>query len=73
MYLANGTETTVKADAVQAVYYITVNKMISSDSASSITVVKSTTNADITVDLPKDVQQSGAPLDGNIRIKCINA
>jgi len=51
----NGTETTNKTEAVTAVYYITLNRLISAASASSISVVKTTTEATITVDPPADV------------------
>lgn len=68
----NGTETTNQTEAVLSVYYITLNKLISGTSVSSIRVVKTGTQATITVDLPKDVQLSGAPLSGKYRIKCID-
>jgi len=42
-YDVNGTETTNYTEAVTAVYYITVNKLISPESASSITVIKTST------------------------------
>jgi hypothetical protein len=38
--------------------------------SSSITVVKSTSTADIVVDLSKDVQLSGLPLGGKYYIEC---
>jgi hypothetical protein len=51
----NGTETTNQTEAVTSVYYITLRKLISSSSASTITVVKTTSKATITVDTPANV------------------
>jgi hypothetical protein len=67
----NGTETTNSTEAVQSVYYITLLKLITGSSASSITVVKTTSKATIVVDLPIAVQLSAPPLSGNYRIKCV--
>jgi len=47
-----------------------LRRLIDGSSASSIRVVKTTTKATITVDLPSAVQLSGPPLRGNYRIKC---
>jgi hypothetical protein len=44
--------------------------MISTPTASAITVIKTTTKATITVDIPADVQLSAEPMTGNYRIKC---
>lgn len=71
-YDVDGNVTTSSSACVKAVYYIKVKKLLNSDSASSISVVKSTTKANIVVDLPKDVQQSAKPLGGRVRIKCVN-
>jgi hypothetical protein len=69
-YDVNGTETTNYTETVSAVYYITLNRLISAASASSITVVKTTTAATITVDTPADVQIGSLPLAGYYRIEC---
>ena len=66
----NGTETANYSEAVMSVYYITVNRLISTPSASSISVIKAGTSATIVVDIPADVQLSATPLSGNYKIKC---
>jgi hypothetical protein len=71
-YDVNGTETKNQTEAVQSVYYIQVRKLIQGSTASAITVVKTTTKATITVDLPSAVQLSGPPLSGFYRIKCVS-
>lgn len=53
-----------------SVYYITLKKLVATPTASSITAIKTTSTATITVDIPADVQLSAAPLSGNYRIKC---
>jgi len=52
---ANGTETTNQTEAVMSVYYIKVLKLITGKSVSAITVLKTTTKATITVELPDKV------------------
>jgi hypothetical protein len=54
-YDVNGTETTNSTEAVQSVYYIQLRKLITGSSASSITVIKTTTKATIAIDLPSAV------------------
>ena len=72
-YDVNGTETTNQTEAVQSVYYITVRKLITGPSVSNILVIKTTTTATITVDLPSVVGLSAPPLTGKFRIKCVAA
>ena len=72
-YDVNGTETTNQTEAVQSVYYITVRKLINGPSVSNILVIKTTTLATITVDLPSVVGLSATPLSGKYRIKCVAA
>ena len=72
-YDVNGTETTNQTEAVQSVYYITVRKLITGPSVSNILVIKTTTTATITVDLPSVVGLSAPPLTGKYRIKCVAA
>jgi len=69
----NGTETTNQTEAVQSVYYIQVRKLINGQSASNILVIKTSTQATITVDLPTVVGLSAPPLTGKYRIKCVAA
>ena len=71
-YDVNGTETLNQTEAVSSMYYITLSRLISSLSASSISVVKTTTKATITVDLPAAVQESALPFTGYYRIKCVD-
>lgn len=54
-------------------YYIQVKKLIHGQSASNILVIKTTTTATITVDLPSAVGLSAPPISGNYRIKCVAA
>jgi hypothetical protein len=73
MYDVNGTETTNATEAVSHVYYVTLKKLINDMSASQITVIKTTTSADIAIDLPTDVQLSAVPLSGYYNIQCTDA
>jgi hypothetical protein len=68
----NNVETLDYAEAVSSVYYITLSRLISTLSASKITVLKVTTKSTITPELPSAVQVSGAPMTGYYRIKCIH-
>jgi hypothetical protein len=72
MYDADGNVTTSSVDEVCRVYYITLNNLITGTTASSISVVKTTTKSTIKVDLPSEVQVSSTPLDGYFRVKCID-
>lgn len=49
MYDSAGQVTTVTADAVKREYFITVKKLIATESVASILIVKTTTAATITV------------------------
>jgi hypothetical protein len=55
MYDANGTETTNTTEGVTRVFYVTLKELINDMSASQITVIKTTTSADVAIDLPTDV------------------
>ena len=68
----NGTETLNSTERVLSVYYITLTRLVSTLTASSISVIKATTSATIAVDLPSTVQASAPPLTGYYRIKCID-
>ena len=72
-YDETGAETEDESLAVQSVYYITVRKLISGPSVSNILVIKTSTTATITVDLPQVVGLSATPLSGSYRIKCVAA
>lgn len=72
MYDFNGTETTNTTNATSYVYMVTLTRLINDYSASGITVVKTTTKATVTFDLPVDVQLSAVPLSGKFRIKCVS-
>jgi hypothetical protein len=71
-YDANGTVTTNYTEVVSSVYYITLNRLVSTLTASSIMIVKTGTAATISVELPADVQVSSLPLSGYYRVKCID-
>jgi hypothetical protein len=57
-YDVNGTETLNQTESVMSVYYIQLRRLISTASASTITVVKTTSLATIVVDPPASVQLS---------------
>jgi hypothetical protein len=71
-YDLNGDVTIIESEATTSIYEIKVLRLISSASVLSISVVKTTTAATITIDLPADVQLSGAPISGKYRIKCVD-
>ena len=54
-YDANGTETTNYTETMMSVYHIIVKKLQATPTASSITTIKTTSKATITVDIPADV------------------
>jgi hypothetical protein len=68
----DGLETSNYTEAVSSVYYITLSRLVSTLTASSISVVKTTSKAIIAVDLPATVQVSAPPLTGYYRIKCVD-
>jgi hypothetical protein len=72
MYLANGTETTSKSDATKFVYNVTTWKLINGVSLDTVFVSKTSTTADITVEIPTEVQTSQTPLSGKFRVKCVD-
>jgi hypothetical protein len=72
MFDSNGTETTNTTNATSYVYYITLRTLINDMSVSGISVVKATTKSTIKVDLPTDVQLSAEPINGKLRIKCVD-
>lgn len=55
MYDVNGTETTNTTNATSYVYHVVLRTLINDMSVTSISVVKASTSASITVDLPTDV------------------
>lgn len=57
-------------DPIKAVYNITLNKLISGVSTSSIMFVPGTTQATATIRKPADVQLSAEPLSGKFRVVC---
>jgi hypothetical protein len=69
-YDADGFEIDAPVFGGSGVYYVEAVTMMEGQCSSSITVVKSTSTADIVVDLSKDVQLSGAPLRGNYYVEC---
>lgn len=72
MYDVNGTETTEEANATSYVYHVVLRELIEGMSVTSISVVKASTSATITIDLPTDVQLSAEPLRGKYRVKCVD-
>jgi hypothetical protein len=72
MYDSNGTETTNSTDATSYVYMVTLTRLIDNISTALINIIKISTDATITVDLPSDVQLSATPLSGYFRIKCVD-
>jgi hypothetical protein len=71
-YDADSKETTDDAATVKRVYYITVKKLIPSESVSSIMVAKTSTTSTITVEVPSAVMLSSPPMSGKFKIKCTN-
>lgn len=73
MFGSNGTETDNATLCTKSIYNITLKRLISGTSASSILTTKTGSTATITVRMPSEVQTSGAPLTGKFRIQCKNA
>lgn len=58
---------------VKNVYTIEVQRLVWHQTALDITVMKATTNANVTIELPNVVQNSSNPLQGgSFRIKCVD-
>jgi hypothetical protein len=55
MYDVNGTETTNSTNATTIEYYVVLTKLINDMSVTSITVVKTSTSADVNITLPVDL------------------
>lgn len=62
LYDADGVETEDKSLAVSSTYEIICLKLLATPSVISVTVVKTTTTASITAELPNEVQLSSPPL-----------
>lgn len=73
MYDVNGTETTNSTNATTIEYYVVLTKLINDMSVTSITVVKTSTSADVNITLPVDLQLSAKPLSGHFRVKCVDS
>ena len=68
MYLANGTETTNATLVAKSIYNITLTRLISGQSVSSIMTTKTGSTATVTVNAPSAVQTSGPPLAGRFKV-----
>lgn len=55
MYDVNGTETTNSTNATTIEYYVVLRRLINDMSVTGISVLKTTTNADINITLPMDL------------------
>lgn len=55
MYDINGTETTNSTNATTIEYYVVLRRLINDMSVTGISVLKTTTNADINITLPMDL------------------
>ena len=72
MYDNAGVETKDESLAVKRIYFITVNKLIPTESAASIMVAKTSTTSVVTVETPSVVMLSSKPMSGSFKLKCTN-
>lgn len=70
MFNADGNETTNATEVVKSIYNITLTRLISGQSVSSIMTTKTGSTATVTVRAPSVVQQSSPPLTGRWRVQC---
>jgi uncharacterized membrane protein len=73
MFDTDQNETTNETLCVKAVYNVTLTRYINGVSVSNIMSTKTGSSSTITFNMPDAVQTSGAPLGGNLRIRCMNA
>jgi hypothetical protein len=72
MYNSSGNETTNSTESVKNVYNITMKKLISTESVTSIMQLTTTTKSTIKVEYPAEVQTSTAPMSGKFKIQCVD-
>ena len=72
MYNSTGNVTTNATESVKNVYNITMKKLIKAPSTSSISIIKTTTKSNVTIEYPSEVQLSSPPMSGNFKIQCID-
>lgn len=72
MYNSTGNVTTNATESVKNVYNITMKKLIGAPSTSSISIIKTTTKSNVTIEYPSEVQLSSPPMSGNFKIQCID-
>lgn len=70
MYDQAGVKVEDIANAKKLEYTITLKTLIKGESVASITVIPIDTTASISVVYPRNLQLSGAPLGGKVRVKC---
>jgi hypothetical protein len=72
MYNSTGNVTTNATESVKNVYNITMKKLIGAPSTSSISIIKTTTKSNVTIEYPSEVQLSSPPMSGHFKIQCID-
>ena len=71
-YDADGNVTTNSSLEAFRVYHIVLRNAIGEKSATKIQVIKVSTQSDIQVELPENIQLSATPLSQYYRVKCID-
>jgi hypothetical protein len=62
-----------KAVVVKRVYEIALKRLITGVSASNIQVAKTSTKANVVIELPDVVQRSSTPVTGSVKVKCVDS